>query len=87
MSLGNLPETLSQQILVGIILVEKLGVNVKTPKELNRGMIARKRSSRLCRVSRPRPILSTDGTGNPDPNPRHLVNWCLSQHLGNTACF
>ena len=25
----------------------------------------------------------TDGIGTPDPNPKHLVNWCFSYTLGN----
>ena len=30
-----------------------------------------------CSVSGPLPHISTDGIGTPDPDPRHLVNWCF----------
>ena len=28
----------------------------------------------------------TDGIGTPDPNPKHLVNWCFEYNLVNIIC-
>ena len=71
MSTGNNPESLSQRILVGIILVGRLGV-------LTCALLP---FLRTCRAVRPRPLSVSENSSNDDTHNHIMIITINRQHI------